>query len=259
MLCNLLLFLVLQCVVINDFNFRKLLIIEPLLIIQLFYVFSYIPAFRRTLALNPRGGKLYRAYWLVIGCFFVFFMHLGSIKPVQLNTDIIINAQAVLPAVFNRINLAVFVVVFLTVTLYFWGKRKMKEAWLAIAFILILVPSLYLDACYVYTNQTYNFRDTMVELKDKVDGKVVAGGVAYGFRLYNDMMPVLDFYRFAESKRQDAVGDYIKILKRLFAEGRAEYSLQFPMKTKEEEEKYAAQRGMKVEKRYKMVTLYRHL
>ena len=98
----------------------------------------------------------------------------------------------------------------------------------------------------------------MVELKDKVDGKVVAGGVAYGFRLYNDMVPVLDFYRFAESKRQDAVGDYIKILKRLFAEGRAEYSLQFPMQAKEEK-KYALQRGMKVEKRYKIVTLYRRL
>lgn len=254
--CNLTLLLILQCVVVNDFNFRKLIIIAPLVAAQILLAVGYSREFGRLLVRYPWAARMFSIYWLMGGCFFVLFMHLGSIKPALLNSQIIVNSNIQLPGDINRVNLAVFIIFFIIVTLFYLGNKTISRKWMAFAMVVLLIPGLYLNTRYVYLNPTYCIRDNMIAMRDKVDDKVIAGGVGYGFRLYNTSTPVLDFYRFAESRYDNPHQEYLKIIRRIFREGRADYTLQIRMSNPKDEIKYGRERGLVVVKRYDTVTLY---
>lgn len=255
LIANLLVFLVLQCIVINDYNFRKLVILLPLVLITIFMALTYQEEFINSLRNHALGKKLYGVYWILIGYFFVFFMQLGSITPSSINTEIQINPQAVIPANINRINLAVFLFVFIIATMKYLNNKKTGKVLLTLAVITLFIPGIYMDVKYVYMNPSYTLRDTMIAMKDKVDDKIVAGGVAYGFRLYNRSIPILDFYSYSYSTYKDPQIEYIKTLKRLFEEKKADYTLR--LNDGVSEEQLLKERGIVVEKEYKLVTLYR--
>ena len=256
---NLLLFLLLQSIVINDFNFRKLIILLPLVLISLLVSYSYKNEFFDLLRDNPIMNKLFVVYWIGAGYFFVFFMHLGSIKPQMINPSIIINAQAVIPYDINRINLAVFIFVFIVLTMKYLSSKKISKVITIIALIALFVPSIYMDYRYVYMNPTYYFKNTMIELKDKVDGKVVAGGCAFGFRLYNESIPLLDFYPYVYNTDPESknLNTYRETLKKLFREQVADYSMQFTYSVGDKEKEYMELRGFELEGRYGLVTLFK--
>jgi len=256
---NLLLFLFLQSIVINDFNFRKLVILLPLVIISILVAYSYKDEFFASLEKNSIMRKLFVVYWIGVGYFFVFFMHLGSIKPKMINPGIIINSQAVIPYDINRVNLAVFLFVFAVLTMKYFSNKGVNKIIAIIALAALFIPNIYTDFRYVYLNPTYNFRDTMIELKDKVDGKVVAGGCAFGLRLYNDSIPLLDFYPYVYSTNPESknLTTYRTTLTRLFRENKADYSVQFTYAIGSNEKKYMDERGFEIEGRYGMATLYK--
>jgi hypothetical protein len=184
-------------------------------------------------------------------------MHLGSIKPKTINTEIIINPQAVMPADINRINLAVFLFVFVVVTMKYLSNKEVHKIVCILALVAFLMPGIYMDLHYIYMNPSYHFRDTMIAMKDKVDDKVVAGGTAYGFRLYNRSIPIMDFYGYTYSNDPDKSSTYTKTLKRLFHEKKADYTL-IPTDWPGFNEKKSMQMyGTELVKRYGGISLYR--
>lgn len=255
LVANLVLFLFLQCIVINDYNFRKLVILLPLVLIVILMALTYQKEFIKALRNRPVGRKMYGVYWILVGYFFVFFMQLGSITPSSLNTEIQINPQAVIPANINRINLAVFLFVFIIATMKYFSNKKMGKFLPTLAIIVLFLPGIYMDVNYIFMHPSYTMRDTMIAMKEKVDDKVIAGGVAYGFRLYNRSIPVLDFYSYSYSTYKNPQAEYIKMLKRLFKEKKADYTLRLDDDVSDEN--LFKERGIVLEKRYGIVNLYK--
>lgn len=221
LIANLLVFLVMQSVVINDWYLRKLVIILPLSIILIAIAYTYSGQYfqgRKSLA---RGVMLVKIYWLLawgfaLYCYAVYLMP-GKAGPA-------VNATGDL----KYLNLGVFLLVTLLLVLHYSFSVRIKPNAVLICLLLILIPNLSLDSKYVFLNRTYYFRDSMVAMGDKVDGKIVAGGCAYGFRLYNSSIPVLNFYisgGFSSDKNQ--VELYDQNFDRVFEENLASYSIAF--------------------------------
>ncbi len=71
--------------------------------------------------------------------------------------------------------------------------------YLSFIILLTLVVSAagtYLSYQNVYKSPEFSLRDVQKSIKSTLDGKIVSGDFAHAFRLYNDLIPVLNYYRF---------------------------------------------------------------
>jgi len=202
-----------------------MLILLPLVILIVVLAYDYLKEFVLIIKKNKFKMYILKAYWIIVACFFTFFIHLGSIVPISLNPEIQINRFAVIPADINRINLASLIVVFIFSSLYFWAKEKRNHITLVIVILALFVPSLYLDYKYIYSAPSYQFRDTMIAMSDTVDGKILAGGWSFGMRLYNNSIPVLNVYKYVEDHK--AMEEYYALCQKIFDEKDADYILGF--------------------------------
>ncbi len=209
-------FLFLQALVINDYLFRKLIIIMPLVIIVLFEAFVYHTDFAIYLKSNKRAYYIYRYYWLIFATFASLFFHLLS------NWVPLLGTSLMLPSDINRINLTILMVFIILISRFFWNKQK--KSLLIVSIIIILIPNAYMDYKYVYSNPTYHYMEIMCDIGNYTNDNIIAGGYAYGYRLYNTSVPVLDCYSYYYPMNEESKYSH-ENFRRLFKDGIATYSI----------------------------------
>jgi hypothetical protein len=207
-LVNLIIFLFLQSLVVNDYYYRKLVIFLPLVIITL-------ASFYPNTLLNKNISKVYLAYLVICISFSLYILKIA-----------VYNSGAYsLSGMHPIINL----ITFFLLLVYFISKYlfKIKDTRFVKVSILIavLLPNLYLDVKYIYSNPSFKYRDTMIEMSHYVDDKVVVGGWSYAFCLYNKSVPVINPYRYNDSKEMKSRYDYV--ISELFEKGIAKYSIAY--------------------------------
>ena len=74
-------------------------------------------------------------------------------------------------------------------------RRALRSVIISLLLLPIILISLHLDYKYVYKMPTKHYKTAMINLS-KYDGKIIAGNFSYGFRLYNDFIPVINIYRY---------------------------------------------------------------
>lgn len=217
LLFNLLLFLGLQTMVINDYPERKLVIILPLVVTLI--AIGYFSDARGYWKRKREEGSIrfvnlywFGAYMLSLSVWIVYFFMM-YMSPYFLEVKMVL-----------LLNLGVFITSSAFIVSYFLQGRLISRTWITIGLIVTLLPNIYLDRRYVYENRTFYFRDAMSSMADKIDGQITVGGCSFGFRLYNDSIPVLDWYNYhipRQMDRHDLKFDY------LLAQGIGNYSLAF--------------------------------
>ncbi len=209
-------FLFFQTLVINDYMFRKLIILMPLVIIVIFEAFIIRKEFAAQLTKSKMKYRAFRYYWLIFTSFAVMFSFALSIWPAALQT------MVVLPEDVSIINIAVFIIVFMLITGYFWNR--LDRSLLIMSLILLLIPNIYMDYKYVYSRPTFHFKEIMVDMGQYTNDNITAGGFSYAFRLYNTSIPVLDSYSYYYPKDEESKYQH-EDYARLFDEGIARYSI----------------------------------
>lgn len=223
LILNLIGFLILQSIVINDYPMRKLVILLPLVIAVIVVAARHFPNYRASLQDNDRG---WNNYVFFAGLSFAAALGIAVVYVMNYLSDHLVSAGGV-----AWFNLAVLFVVGLAVFTFLLGKRKIPDV-LAVGMILVfLVPNIYMDFRYVYGNRTYYFRDAMIAMGERIDGKVTVGGCSYGFRLYNTSIPVLDSYIYKYGVNLEAKDQFEKDFDRSFVQGIGSYSVAYTGET----------------------------
>jgi hypothetical protein len=247
---NLILFFIMQTLVINDYPLRKLIILLPLIIIFVTSSYTYSARYLMEIKSTSSGRAIMICYWILAWLFTLVVASIYLFPQVS-------GAAALATGNLTYLNWGVFLVVSLTMILNYISEIRIKPIGMVICLLLILLPNLFLDGKYVFLNRTYYFRDTMIAMSDKVDGKIIAGGCAYGFRLYNKSIPVLNFYTTSYSYDKNQVELYHQNFDQVFASNLASYSIAFTPgdpKTAASED-YMNEHGLQLEDEYKVYNL----
>lgn len=211
---NLLVFLGAQSVIINDFPMRKQIILLPLVIIVIGVGFRYIAEYLQYLNFKPRGIINFRSYAL--------FVLASSLVVATVYLVPSVSDEAVLRGFVGVSSLFVLMLVgVVSIGVLRYRVRICRS--LALGLIaLTFVSNLYMSFDYVFMNRTYCFRDSMKAMSTTINGQIVVGGCAYGFRLYNLSRPVLASYSHGERKEV-----YDQEFDRLLSEGVGTYSIAY--------------------------------
>ncbi|MDA8441862.1 MAG: hypothetical protein M0Z55_05750 [Peptococcaceae bacterium] len=210
---NLFCSLVVQSWFVNDYSFRKLVIFIPLITIILVASWDYMSDFRDWIEKNEYLKWIGIIYILGAGTF-SFYQYLVTT-----------NRSFIYPIIskYNYINLGVFCIVFFAILLLFRFKLAMGQSLMIFVLLLtIIVPSSFMDIKYVYANPTYMYRNAMISLSNKINGKIVAGSLSYGVRLYNTSIPVLNPYVYLP-----VLTEYNSLFRKVFDNGLATYSISY--------------------------------
>jgi hypothetical protein len=77
-----------------------------------------------------------------------------------------------------------------------WSSDKLYQAGLLAIATALVVPNLHLDYRFLYQSPSFRYRDSLKEAAVNLNGKLLAGGLSYGVRLYNTSVPVMNFYNY---------------------------------------------------------------
>lgn len=190
MVFNLLLFLFLQSVIINDWPLRKLVIMLPIALLIIAISFQYS---KRN---DVYIGRYLRLYWFT--CLLVSLAIWAIFLFTHINGEYYSEIKNAL-----YLNLIVFLIVATAMTLTFVRGKDLSKSIIAICAIVMLLPNIYLDNRYVLSEPTYYYRDAMIKMGEKINGTITAGGASYGFRLYNTSIPVLNIYAYTKTRETD--------------------------------------------------------
>lgn len=209
-------FLILQSVIINDYALRKLLVMLPLVLIIL--VESFIHAENYFNALKPEQLRIIKIYWAlvwIIGALVFYYYAVSDLKDESL----------LMTNHFTVLNFVIFLFGTIILSFNYLYFRRIPKAFIIVLLAAILLPNILLDFRYIFFNRTTEYRDTMIAMSEKIDDKIIVGGLSYAFRLYNTSIPMLDFYTTEYSANIDSAARYDKYFDQLFADGAGSYSI----------------------------------
>jgi hypothetical protein len=219
MILNLTAFLLLQSIIINDFPLRKLIILLPLVIIIITSSSLYFYRFYTQLHGSDNGTRFVNKTWLAAGAI--------SLAVTALYLSPLCGDSASMLRNFMLLNLGIFLFINAYLFPHHYNKQRLTAVGIGFCLALSLIPNLYMDSQYVFGNCTYYFRDAMQSMSEKIDGRIVVGGCSYGFRLYNESIPILDVYMTKYSPDPDSKSLYDNNFERLFDEGIGSYSIAY--------------------------------
>ena len=182
-------FYFLQSLFINDYYYRKPIILLPIVIMIIFCAIINREIFYNYIRENKKMYILYSLFWLSSTCV--------SLGVYLLNCSERNVNYYMLTGNFVYIGLIVFVILFISISRFYFSKNQPSSFIILVAMTILLLPNIYLGIKHIYYNPTYSYRDTMIELSQYIDGEIVVGGMAYGFRLYNSSVPVLNAYPYS--------------------------------------------------------------
>jgi len=216
LLISLIGFLILQSIIINDYALRKLLVMLPLVLIISLQSYMHASAYFKELTFEKL--RFIKIYWALIWIIniLVFFFYTNS----DLSGD-----SKLVSDYFMVLNLMVFVFGSIILSLKYLYAISIRKIVLIGLLISFLIPNIFLDLKYVFLNRTTYYRDTMISMSNKIDGKMVVGGLAYSFRLYNTSVPLLNFYVTRYSSSPESADRYHQYFDQLFIDGAGSYSI----------------------------------
>ncbi|MPN41621.1 hypothetical protein SDC9_189175 [bioreactor metagenome] len=194
--------------------------------------------------------RLIKIYWSIIWVIniMLFFFYMNSeLTDWKLRSDH-----------FLILNLFVFLIGAAILSLHYLYKANINKAVATALLITILLPNAFLDFRYVFLDRTTIYRDAMISMGSKINGKVVVGGFAYAFRMYNTSIPVLNFYMTRYSPDVEAADKYHQYFDQLFADGIGSYSIGVAQDTTEEDVaymNYMEKHGLQLEDEYQFKDL----
>lgn len=178
---NLLLFVLVQSVIVNDYPLRKLVIMLPMVLLVIAITLNY---YRN---IDIYKHRYFRLYWFA--CFILtlaiwavyLFSHINGEHYGEIR-----NAM--------YLNLIVFIIMTALMTVTFVRGKTLSRPVIIICGMIMLLPNLYLDNRYIFSNPTFYYRDAMIGMSAEINNSITVGGCSHAFRLYNSSIPVLDGY-----------------------------------------------------------------
>lgn len=207
---SLLFFLVLQSAIAADTPFRKLAMLDPLVVLVVGMAVPSVQRIIDAIRSSPPTVVATTLYLLLAaaGIYRIFQRQAGALGPrfEVLSTVCLLLLVASLGAL--------------------WLTRRWTQIFVAAAAAALILPGAALSVQRLFLDATYHYRDAMVAAAPLLDGHVTAGGFSYGFRLYNTSQPVLNPYQYQYSA--SGIAEYNADLSRLFSEGISRRSVAVP-------------------------------
>lgn len=228
-LASLLGFFLLQSLIINDYPYRKLIIMLPMVLLLIAYS---ITEYKNFIIFVRKNVSYYILYFL-----YVAFCVMGAVGILLINSsknfvrfDFLVDGiNIILPILIFQI---ILILIYLT-------NKKIKDKYLiSIIIILIMLPNMFLSVRYIYSNPTYSYRDTMIYLSNYIDDKIVAGGMGHGFRLYNTSVPIVNPYGIMYS--ENGMEKYNSLVDQIRKENDVPYILLYTFTGKKAENAFCA-------------------
>ena len=195
---------VLQSGFINDYPWRKLIILLPFLLLLVIHG-------SQTLWERWGDHKKLVLFWF-FGLSIVFFLVLLYWEQSFFSTHIF--------PLFTT-ALGIFLIVFTVV-----NKTKRKFVPI-ILFMLLMLPEIYYSTKHYLINRTYHYKD-MYESLSEYDGHYFIGGSSMGFRVYNKTKPLLSKYLF-----YNGMDEYWEKTDSLARNGLKDYSIDYDYQAEE--------------------------
>jgi hypothetical protein len=174
--------LLLSALIPYDYYEKKLIQVFPLVVYVIATAAISAEAVFRKLLVGRR-------FWLVIYAVFIAF--LGFVLPdFLLARDPDVHVRPGLVATAEH-----WIVLVILPFLFFCSRGPRMLVTLILVFVL-LIPSVKLDRKFVYDAPTFQYRDSLIRVAPKLDGKILVGGVSYVMRLYNTSIPTMNFYMY---------------------------------------------------------------
>jgi hypothetical protein len=203
---SLLFFLVLQSEFAIDYPLKKLVMLSPLVVI----VIAMALGWTRPFVAGLRKRPILLAPLLIYAAAVAWFVFRVYAKTSSARVGQVVDLN-----VLGLIVLAGAVVVAVV------ARGRLERALIAVVIMALALPGAFLQVQLLYENPQYKYRDAMIAAAPIINGKVTAGGISIGFRLYNTSEPVLNFYQY--ELLPGGMDVYNRNLARLFADGTAQY------------------------------------
>lgn len=191
------LFITLQSFFENSFHYRRLTIFLPVILFILIRSYQLLPEY-----LHHKKYRLYSIIMLLPPTLIFYFENIKNglgayLRPFYETLDIY----------FLIINLTVLIMIFLMVQFLNHSKNQFK----IFLICLLLLPSLYLNATYIYS-PTYYRKNAMKKMAPMINDQITVGQTSFSFRFYNRSKPILNIYSYQNQKDL-----YIKYFNQLFS------------------------------------------
>ena len=166
----------------NDWFERKLVQILPCLV----YIVAVAALEGRALANHCIGSRIVR-----VTLFFFLIGIAGFVSHWMMSHELVVTHRPPELIANNWFWLAAAGSILLC-----WSCHKLYTVGLLAIVVALVVPNLSLDYRFLYQNPSFRYRDSLKELSNNLNGKVLAGGLSYGVRLYNTSTPAMNFYNY---------------------------------------------------------------
>lgn len=209
LLAALFIFYFLQSIFINDFHYRKAIILLPIVLMIIFCAIISKGIFYNYIQGNKKIYILYSLFWFSSACVTLGVYLINCIG--QFVSFFALTGNII------YVSLIAFIILFISISRFYFSKNQPNSFITVVAIIVLLFPSIYLDIKHIYYNPTYSYRDTMIDLSQYINGEIVIG-FSHCFRLYNSSVPAINPYQCTKEEWQLQS-------KRLVREGDTKYAI----------------------------------
>jgi len=172
-----------QTFFINDYYYRKLIFIFPLVILMITITYFNRDLIFEKLLVN-------KVMKIVINIYIVLSF---------LITFVLIDSNIAVIGILNYITLIFSLVVVLA---YVNKNINLKKLFIGIFIILFFVTNIILSYTYVYAYPTFKYKMTMMRLANIIDNQYTVGW-SHAMRLYNKSIPLMSIYWYTHIEKEN--------------------------------------------------------
>lgn len=201
-------FFFIQLIFINDYYYRKLVFLLPLVLLTIFVA---IKSFSVVIN-NSKALLIYKIYLFVI-IIFSLIIFIMNCMPRWIGKDAISDQKY-------------YIITFFTFQflILVFARKKINYRLISGVFIVLLIsPSIYFSGRYIFISPTYTYKNTMKSISHYVEDNLMVGGMSTGFRLYSLYEPVIDGYGYKNTEAGRKY--YSKLLDRILKEKGQKYTI----------------------------------
>jgi len=214
-LLNILFFKYTQSLFENTFFYKRLTVLLPVILIIIFLTKNHL--FQDEFKINYKY-LLYVILSFVLTISVLYFRVINDYKFGGLKTALRHGYDGNL-----KLSFVIFSTIILFSFIFLHIKSLKNKKYIKYIFITLVISNLFLISNYTYNFPTYYSKNTMIKLK-KINGKKITGKVAFGYRFYNNSIPILNVYKYMDNPEK--YNEYGKLLYRLVDEEIVKYALQ---------------------------------